>query len=92
MNKYRFKSENHKQEFLNNCWDSGQLDETYNQAVIDFLDSEGLEEFYVGAPEDYPSDFCLMDENGDIEDVIHNGIPLLFHFYPEDVHHYLSVV
>lgn len=92
MIKYRFKSENHKQEFITNRWDFEDSDDTYNQAVINWLDSEGLEEFYVGTPEGYVNDFCIMDENGEVEDILHKNKPLLFHFYPEDVHHYMSVV
>lgn len=95
MNKYRFKSENHKQEFLNSSWDfEDEMEFNYNESICKFLDTEGIEEFYVDETEDHQ--YCIMieDDDGDfgIAEIIHIDKPLLFHFYPEDVHHYLEVV
>ena len=90
MKKYRFKSENHKQEFASNCFNhNGDEDlKTYNQAVIEFLDAEGLDEFYI----DNEDDEAWIMVDGSPAIIMHFDAALLFHLYNEDIQEYMVEV
>lgn len=90
MKKYRFKSENHKQEFASDGFNhSGEEDlKTYNQAVIEFLDAEGIEEFYVDVCEDEA--WIMVDGSPAI--IMHFDEALMFHLYQEDIEEYMVEV
>lgn len=92
MMKYRFKSENHKQEFVKyKDSDDGSEDVvTYNQSIVDFLDSEGLSEFYVTGDDMNGEFFIIVD--GDIAKIPHQGSNLAFHLFEYDIDNFLSVV
>ncbi|QQG33952.1 hypothetical protein ZPAH1_orf00190 [Aeromonas phage ZPAH1] len=86
--RFRFKSENHKQEFINygEILESGDLG---NKKVVDFLDKEGIDTFYLVSADiwDTGTEFVISID-GEPQEI--DG--LIYHFSADEVEQFLSVV
>lgn len=85
--RYRFISENHKQEFIAKGDEIENKDgviENTNQLVVDEIDKEGLDTFYLTLVEE--NHYKVMNNDGNIVG------DMYYHFRTDEIENYLAIV